>query len=270
MIMVSTSGALGRYISMPPPVTIWWRCILAAVFLGVYCWRSGIDLKLNIKKDGMIVALSGVLMVLHWTTYFYALQLSNVALGMLSLFTYPAMTAFLEPIILKTRFQKAHIGLAFLVLLGIYFLTPELDWGNKYTQGIGFGLLSALSYSLRNILIKKKVTLYSGSTLMFYQMFVASLLLLPAIFSMSSSGLADQWWAVLTLALVTTAIGHTLFLSCFKHFSISTASLISSAQPVYGIVIGMVFLGEIPAWTTVIGGVLILATVVIESFRSYR
>lgn len=270
MILVSTSGALGRYITMPPPVTVWWRCILAAIFLGIFCWRAKINLKFNLKKDGLIVFISGVLMFGHWITYFYALQLSNVALGMLSLFTYPVMTAFLEPLILKTKFQMVHLGLALLVLLGIYFLTPQLDLNNQYTQGIALGLLSALFYSFRNLLIKKKVTLYSGSTLMFYQMVAATFVLAPALLFFDTSGIINQWPATLTLALVTTAIGHTLFLMCFKHFSISTASLISSAQPVYGIIIGMIFLHEIPVWTTVIGGVLILATVIIESLRSYR
>ncbi|MEL7002116.1 MAG: DMT family transporter [Bacteroidota bacterium] len=119
-------------------------------------------------------------------------------------------------------------------------------------------------------MIKKKVALYSGSTLMFYQMIIAAIVLFPALLLLDTSGILDQWPALLTLALVTTAIGHTLFLMCFKHFSISTASLISSAQPVYGIIIGMIFLHEIPTWTTVIGGALILTTVVVESLRSYR
>lgn len=270
MIMVSTSGALGRYITMSPVLTVWWRCILAAIFLAIFCWRAKIDLKLAFKRDGLIVGISGLLMVVHWATYFYALQLSNVALGMLSLFTYPVMTAFLEPLILKTKFQPVHLALAFLVLTGIFFLTPELDLGNEHTQGIALGLFSALVYSLRNILIKKKVALYSGPTLMFHQMIFATVLLTPALFFFDMSGIVEQWPAILVLALVTTAIGHTLFLSCFKHFSISTASLISSAQPIYGIIIGMIFLHEIPDWSTVIGGALILTTVVVESLRSYK
>lgn len=270
MIMISTSGALGRYITLSPILTVWWRCILAAIFLAIFCWKTKISLKLDFKRDGLVILIAGILMVAHWATYFYALQLSSVALGMLSLFTYPVMTAFLEPLILKTKFQPVHLALAFLVLLGIYFLTPELDLGNKDTQGIGLGLISALMYSLRNIIIKKKVNLYSGSTLMFYQMSFATVLLLPALFLYDNSDIQEQWPAILTLALVTTAIGHTLFLTCFKYFSISTASLISSAQPIYGIIIGMIVLHEIPAWTTVIGGVLILTTVVIESLRTYR
>jgi len=55
-----------------------------------------------------------------------------------------------------------------------------------------------------------------------------------------------------------------------KRFSTTTASIIGSVQPVYGIIIGIIFLNEIPLLTTIIGGVLILTSVVIESIRSYK
>jgi drug/metabolite transporter (DMT)-like permease len=70
--------------------------------------------------------------------------------------------------------------------------------------------------------------------------------------------------------MITTAIGHTLFLMTFKHFSITTVSILSSIQPVYGILIGAIFLKEIPELTTIFGGFLILGSVVIESFRSSK
>jgi len=59
-------------------------------------------------------------------------------------------------------------------------------------------------------------------------------------------------------------------LMTFKHFSITTVSILSSVQPIYGILIGVVFLNEIPKTTTIIGGALILSSVVIESYRSSK
>jgi drug/metabolite transporter (DMT)-like permease len=80
-------------------------------------------------------------MGLHWITYFYSLQLSNVAIGMLSLFTYPVMTSLLEPVFLKTQFSKMHLLLGVLVLIGIYFLAPSFDTENDYFLAILIGLL---------------------------------------------------------------------------------------------------------------------------------
>jgi len=269
MLFISTSGALGRYIDMPVPVIIGFRALMACVLLFFYCRWKKISFRIG-SKDKPTIILSGILMGLHWVTYFYSLKLSNVAIGMLSIFTYPVITALLEPILLKTKFQKIHLLLALLVLVGIYFLVPDLDFSNSYTKAVLLGILSAVCYSLRNIIMKTKVASYNGSVLMWYQLIVVSLLLLPFIWFMNSSGIKEQWLPTLTLALLTTAIGHTLFLQSFKRFSITTASIISSVQPVYGIIIGMIFLGEIPVLSTVIGGVLILTSVVIESIRAYR
>jgi drug/metabolite transporter (DMT)-like permease len=269
MLFISTSGALGRYIDLPVPVTIATRALLAFLALWLYCGYKKISLKVA-PKDRLHVFLSGLLMGLHWITYFYALQLSNVAIGMLSLFTYPILTAFLEPVLLKTKLQRIHFLLGLLVLMGIYFLVPDFDLQNDYTLAVIIGVLSALFYALRNILLKTKVAAYDGSMLMCYQTAIVGILLVPAFFFFDLSLLSSQLPAIVALAIVTTAFGHTLFLRSFKNFSITTASIISSIQPVYGIMIGALFLKEIPALYTVLGGLLILISVVIESLRSYR
>lgn len=269
MVFVGTSGALGRYVDLPVPVTIASRGILAFLALLLFCKWKGISLGISSKHRG-IVFLSGILMGLHWITYFYALQWSSVAIGMLSLFTYPVITAFLEPFVLKTKFEKTHLLLGFMVLCGIYFLSPDFNLKDSNTLAIGIGVFSAFCYALRNLMLKAKVTDYHGSTLMVYQTGIIGILLLPAFYFVEINIVLSQWKGLLALAIITTAIGHTLFLMTFKHFSITTVSILSSIQPVYGIVIGAIFLKEIPVLTTVFGGILILGSVVIESFRSSK
>jgi drug/metabolite transporter (DMT)-like permease len=269
MLFISTSGALGRYIQLSVPVTIASRAILAFVLLLLYCRFKGVSFKIK-KVDRPLIILSGLLMGVHWVTYFYALQMSNVAIGMLSIFTYPVLTAFLEPILLKTKFQKIHLLLGALVLLGIYFLIPDFSLSNSYTLAIIMGVISAFAYALRNLLMKSKVAKYNGSMLMSYQTGIVGFLLFPAFFFIDFSEVVSQWEAIVTLALLTTAIGHTLFLASFKHFTITTASILSSVQPVYGIIIGAIFLSEFPTGSTIFGGLLILSAVIVESVRTYR
>jgi drug/metabolite transporter (DMT)-like permease len=105
---------------------------------------------------------------------------------------------------------------------------------------------------------------------MVYQTGIIGCILLPSFFFTDLSMVMNQWEGLVALAVITTAIGHTLFLMTFKHFSITTVSILSSVQPVYGILIGVLFLNEIPELTTVAGGLLILGSVVIESFRSSK
>ena len=269
MVFVGTSGALGRYVDLPVPVTIGSRGILAFLALLIFCKWKGISLYIKPRHRG-VVLLSAVLMGLHWVTYFYALQWSSVAIGMLSLFTYPVLTAFLEPLLLKTKLQKIHLLLGAMVLMGIYLLSPDLNFKNSNTLAIGIGIFSALCYALRNLVLKSKVTEYHGSTLMVYQTGIIGLILVPAFFYIDFDIVLNQWKGLLALAIITTAIGHSLFLMTFKHFSITTVSILSSIQPVYGILIGAIFLNEIPEITTVLGGMLILGSVVIESFRSSK
>lgn len=208
-------------------------------------------------------------MAIHWVTYFKALQLSNVAIGMLSIFTYPVITAIIEPILLKTRFQTAHLLLSLLTLLGLYLLLPSFDLGNQHVIAVGFGVFSALAYSFRNVLMKPLVARYASSHIMTYQMLITSLLLLPyLLFSEGFGNITTEWPSILFLALITTVVGHTLFLYSFRHFSVTTASIISGLQPIYGILLAIIFLKEYPDWHIYLGGGLIISAVVIENLRN--
>ena len=267
MLFISTSGALGRFVDLPVPITIGIRALLAFSLLWIYCKWKGFSFRID-AKDRLHIFLTGLLMGLHWIFYFYALRLSNVAIGMLSLFTYPIITSFLEPLILKTRLRRIHLLLGLLVLLGTYFLVPDFDLANDYSIAVLLGVLSAFFYALRNILLKTKVGNYNGSVLMTYQVAIISMLLLPVMIWADFQNVLLQWKGLVALALLTTAIGHTLFLRSFQYFSITSASIMSSIQPVYGIVIGAIFLSEIPSWSTLFGGILILGSVIIESIRA--
>jgi drug/metabolite transporter (DMT)-like permease len=97
-------------------------------------------------------------------------------------------------------------------------------------------------------------------------MITVTLVLWLVFFIFDTTPSYHDWEALLTLAILTTAIGHTLFVMSFKNFTVSTASIISSIQPIYGII----FLNEIPASKTVIGGFFILLTVIIESFQTKK
>lgn len=269
-LLISTSGALGKFIDMPAPVTIWWRSALAMLFLLIFCKYKKVSLKIQSKKDLSAFILSALFMAAHWITYFIALQSSTVAIGMLALFTFPIITAFLEPLFSKTKFDYVHLLLGAMVLLGIYILSPALDIESDAVKGILFGLLSAFCYAMRILILKQYVTKYNGSSLMFFQLLIMSIVLAPTLFLLDISNISTQFPYVIILALATTAIGHTLFVKSLKHFKVSTASIIGSSQPIFGIIIAFFFLNEIPILNTFLGGALILATVVIESLRSSK
>jgi drug/metabolite transporter (DMT)-like permease len=267
-LFISTSGVLGKYIAMPSEVIIWFRASLAMVFLYAYC--SYKNLKIKSPKHYKPFFISGVLMAVHWVTYFYALKLANVALGVLSLYTFPIMIALLEPLFLKVKFNPIYILLGLTVLTGLYILTPEFNIESSQVKGIMFGVFSAFCYAIRVLILKQHVANYHGTMLMFYQTLIITVVMLPIFFFMDVSGLKSQFPYLLLLAFLTTAIGHSLMLHSLKFFSASTASIISSLQPIFGIILAFLFLQEMPTTNTFFGGGLILLTVVVESIRSKK
>jgi len=269
-LFISTSGVLGRHIAMPSEVIIWFRAALAMVLLYLYCKYKKIDLTVTSTKDYKSFFISGLLMAVHWITYFYALKLSNVALGVLSLYTFPIIIALLEPLFLKVKFDPIYILLGVMVLTGLFILTPEFNIESTQVKGILFGVFSAFCYAVRVLILKQHVAKYNGTMLMFYQTVIITVLLLPTLFFMDISGLKSQFPYLLLLAFLTTAIGHSLMLHSLKFFSASTASIISSLQPIFAIILAFFFLQEIPTMRTFWGGSLILLTVIVESVRSKK
>ena len=269
-LLISTSGVLGKYIDMPTEVVIWFRSAFATVVLFAFCRFKKVNLKVHHTKTHIPLVISSVFMAAHWITYFYALKLSNVALGMLSLYTFPVITSLLEPIFLKTKLKPIHILLGIIVLIGLFIATPEFDLESSELQGILFGVLSAICYAIRILILKQQVESYDGSMLMLYQTTFITILLFPVLFFMDLSSFQAELPFLLTLGIVTTAMGHSLMIRSLKFFSASTATIISSIQPIFGTLLAFLFVGDIPVLNTYIGGAVILSTVVIESIRSKK
>jgi len=270
VFLISTSGIFGRLVTLSPELTIFYRCVLASVVLYLYLRFIGKrPFRRGINYPGYIIT-GGILMAIHWVGYFYALSLSSIAIAMLTLHTHPAMTSLLEPIILKTRFKAYHLVLALIILVGIWFIMPDLNFGNKVVWAVAAGLVSALSFSLRNIWTRKIMKDYDASSIMLYHLIIMSALLIPFGFIHNSDPLLTEWHYIVALALLITVLGHTLFVNALKHFTASTVSLLSSVIPIYGIIWGIILLDEIPELNTIIGGILILSTFVIESYISQR
>ena len=122
----------------------------ALIILAIFLWQKK-SIKLSSIKDYGIVILLGVLLALHWVTYFHAMQVSSIAVGVIALYTFPVMTVFLEPLFHGERPHIKDVVSALVVLFGIYLLVPEFSFSNETMQGILWGVLSALFFALRNI-----------------------------------------------------------------------------------------------------------------------
>lgn len=266
---MSTSGLFGKIILLPPPVTIFFRCLIAGCLLLVFLkFRGG--LKITWKTDTKYFLLSGVLLCIHWISYFQSIKMAGVALAMLSLFTYPIFTSILEPWFFKSRHSWFDILSSIFVLGGLVLIIPEFSFGNRSMQGVLLGLGSSCLYAVRNILNRRQIATYSGTTIMCYQLWICTGLLLPVLWFYPLEISAGTWGQLTLLALITTAIAHTLFVRGLAHFTTSTVSIMSCLTPVYGILWAVWLTDEQVTQNTLWGGLIILIASFAQSFRHYQ
>lgn len=246
------------------------RCCVASVVLGLLVKFRRQHLTLASKQDYLVAIGLGVIVSLHWVTYFAAMQLSSVAIGMIAFFTYPVMTVIAEPLLTGHKIRLLDIASGVLVLIGVILLIPEANLGNDTTLGIAIGILSAMLFTARNLLQKRYFTQYSGPHAMFYQTLVAVVFLLPWHEANLNSIPLDVWGLIILLGVVFTAAPHALFTSALRHLSAKTVGLVSCLQPFYGAMLALVILGEELSLTTLIGGTIIVATAIFETHQSHQ
>lgn len=246
------------------------RCAVAAVILALIVKSTGTQLRLKTQKDYFVAVGLGIIVSLHWVTYFASMQLSSVAIGMIAFFTYPVMTVLIEPIFTGTRLKLADLISGISVLCGVSLLIPEATLGNDVTLGIVIGILSAMLFTARNLLHKRYFSEYSGAQAMFYQTAVAVPFLLPWHQADISAIDNNVWWLILLLGIVFTAAPHALFTSALRQLSAKTVSLVSCLQPLYGALLALLLLGEELALNTIMGGALVVITAIYETQQSRK
>ncbi|MCL1066793.1 DMT family transporter [Shewanella olleyana] len=246
------------------------RCTIAFFVLGCIVKISRQALLLSQPKHYFIALGLGILVSLHWVTYFAAMQLSSVAIGMIAFFTYPVMTVLVEPLVNKTHLRLIDLLSGIAVLTGVFMLIPEPNLDNDVTLGIAVGVLSAALFTARNLLHKKYFSQYSGPQAMFYQTLVAVVILSPFLEVELTSITVDIWLTIAILGVFFTAAPHALFASSLRQLSAKTASLVSCLQPFYGTVLAFLLLNEQVNLNTVIGGLIILLTAIFETQQNHK
>jgi len=241
---------------------------LGAIFV-IFLWQKK-SLLLNNSKDYLIAILLGLFLALHWVTYFHAMQVSTIAVGVISLFTFPIITVFLEPLFHGDKPHLKDIISAMLVLFGIYLLIPEFSLNNETTLGMLWGVLSALLFSLRNIIQGRYFKSYSAKHSLFYQTLVSIIILIPFSYSIIPAVTTIQWGQLLILGIFFTALPHTLFAFSLLKLKAKTVSLVACIQVVYATLFAAILLNEWPTISTALGGTIIVLTAMYESYTVGR
>lgn len=268
ILMFGGTGLFARIIDLPATDIIAWRSVLAAVVLLVILLALKNPVRLRSRRDTGIMLGIGVLLGVHWITYFQSMQIAGVAVGMLALYTSPIITVFLEPLFHGQKPHGRDIFCAVLVFIGVMLLVPDFSLENDITQGVLWGVLSAVFFALRNTLQRHYLQGYRGDTSMLYQSAVAALVAFPLLQDNPADFSVDTIWQLALLAIVFTAIPHSLFAGSLRYLKAKTVGLIGCLQPVYGTLFAFLILQEQPSLLTLVGGALIVGTAAWETWRS--
>lgn len=263
-------GLFGKWLALSPPVIVFGRVLFASVALFTVLAFGRRSFRIVPRRDLALLALCGLILAVHWTMFFKAVQVSSVAVGLLAYSSFPVFTVLLEPLLLRERWNSGSLVYALLCVLGIFLIVPRFDLADAVFRGVLWGLGAGLTFSVLTILNRALTSRHSSLAVAFYQDLFATLCLLPAV---ARAGALFSWRDGILLAVlgvVCTAGAHTLFIDGLKRVEARTASILSSLEPVYGILLALVFLKESPSLRTVSGGAVVLSAALIATARARR
>jgi drug/metabolite transporter (DMT)-like permease len=267
VLLFGLAGLFGKWLTFSPVAIVLGRVVLASLALAAALGLLRQTLWARRVKDLALFTVMGIILAVHWAAFFKSIQVSTVAVGLLAYSTFPFFTAFLEPIWLKERMDKRSVILSLVCLAGVFLIIPRLELSNSVVKGVLWGLLSGFSFSLLAIFNRKMTRTYTSLRVAFHQDFFAGVFLAPFVLHSPPTLSGRDILLLAVLGIVCTAGAHTLFINAIKGIGARGASLISTLEPVYGILLAYIFLKEVPSPRTLLGGALILAAVSAVSLR---
>lgn len=241
------TGILGKLIKLDALLIVWHRLWIAALALAVYMFLSK-KMILPKGKTLLYAILVGLVVALHWITFYTSIQLSTASLGILCLSTTTLHVTWLEPLIMGKKFSWIEFAMGLLVIGGIYFVAH--DFKGEELKALGIGLLSALCAGIFSVSNGKLAHLTETPGLSLTELstgFIAlSLFFLfqgkwnLQLLDMTSS---DFYW-LLFLGVLCTSFAFLATIDIVKRLGAFSVSLSINLEPIYTILLAIVLLKE--------------------------
>ena len=266
------TAILGELITIKAIPLVWFRMLIAGVLMFGYIKMYKINLKISLKTLSKF-ALAGIIIALHWITFFGAIDVSNISITLAMFSTGAFFASFIEPIIYKRKIICYEILFGLIVILGVIIITQSEF---KYLYGIVLGIVSAFFSSLFAVLNGKFVEKYDASTISLYE-FISGVLFISVYLCFAENGFMQEGFFVLTtsdwiyiflLASVCTAYAFIASTAVMRYISPYTVVLTYNLEPIYGIVLAIILFPETEKMSTEFyyGAVLVIGTVIANGF----
>jgi drug/metabolite transporter (DMT)-like permease len=241
------TAILGKLITLPALPLVWWRMLLvvAALLLMPRVWRGLLAMPARLR---WAYAGIGVLVSLHWLSFYAAIKLSNASVGATCIALGPVFLAFIEPWIARRKFDPRELMIGVAVVPGVVLVVGGVP--HDMRLGIAVGVVSALFVAFFGSLNKRLVEHGDPLTVTFIELGTGTVFLTLLAPLLPHAGpafvLPNVHDALLLLALSfgCTLLPFTLALVALRHMSAFGTQMVTNLEPVYAIVLAIVLLGE--------------------------
>jgi drug/metabolite transporter (DMT)-like permease len=268
------TAILGELITLDALPLVWFRMLLAVGFIVLF---------MAYKKTNFVVPrktifgflLLGLVIALHWLTFFKAIKVSNVSVTLACLSTGAFFTSFLEPILYRRKVIWYEVLFGLVVVGGLYII---FNVEGDYYLGIILALISAFLSALFSVINGKYAKMYDSTVISFYELTGGVLcfsvyLLLSNSFSIEFFILQpSDWIYLLILSSICTAYAFIASVKVMKFISPYTVMLTINLEPVYGIILALLIFKDKEKMSSefYFGAILILITVILNGVIKYK
>ena len=268
------TAVLGALISIPADEIVWYRMLMASVFLGFYIGFSKKSFRIT-WTSLLQLTLVGLLIALHWIFFFHAIHVSNVSIT-LSVFSLGAFLAsLLEPLFYgrKVLWYEVFFGIIILVALSVIM---QVEMG--YLKGMIYAFVSIVLGVLFTLFNGKLIQKHDSAVITFYE-FLAGVLFISCYFVFQNKFTLDffnvsltNWSLLFLLSSICTAYAFTASVKVMKQLSPYTVMLTTNLEPVYGIILAFFIIGEKEKMSVSFygGALLIIAVVILNGILKYK
>jgi drug/metabolite transporter (DMT)-like permease len=247
------TAILGALITIDAIPLVWYRMLLAVVFIAVYfVWKKKY---FKVDRKGLLkFFFTGVVIALHWIFFFKAIKVSNVSVALVTMSTGAFFTSLIEPVFFKRKINSLEIFLGLLVIGGLYII---FNFESQYELGIIYALIASFLGALFAVLNGVFIKRYTAETISFYQLFFGVVFITVYLFVLSS---------------VCTAYAFIASVQVMKYLSPYTVMLTINLEPIYAIILALLIFGdeEQMSSTFYLGAFIVLFVVLLNGILKNR
>lgn len=270
VVLFALAGLFGKWLTISPMMIVLGRTSFATLALlpVLILHRAAIRPHLRAAAGGM--ALSGLVLAFHWVSFFHAIQISSVAVGLLTFSSFPLFVTLMEPAFFRERLRGVDLLTAAVVLVGLAYIIPRWDRKDPVTLGAIWGTASGFSFAVLALLNRRLVARHPSTLVAAGQDGVAALALLAFLPMYAQPITPHDVLLMAVLGVLCTALAHTLFIKSLAHVRAQLASVTTGLETLYGIALAFLLQHERPTPRTLIGGAMIVLAVTIGTLLRHN